>query len=37
VDPEGGFAPRLAFLPDGRALVVYRHPFTGVLKLAVQQ
>lgn len=37
VDAEGGWAPKLGFFASGKRWVVYRHPKTGVLKLAVER
>lgn len=37
VDPEGGWAPKLAFLSTGKRVVVYRDPRTAVIKIAVEQ
>jgi hypothetical protein len=37
VDPDGAWKPKLAHLPDGRRVLVYRHPQTGTLKLAVER
>jgi hypothetical protein len=37
VDPEGAWRPQLAHRPDGRRVIVYRHPSTGALKLAVER
>ena len=37
VDPEGGFLPKLGFFASGKRVVVYRHPTTGVIKLAVEK
>ncbi len=37
VDSEGGYAPKLGFFASGKRVVVYRHPTTGALKLAVEK
>jgi hypothetical protein len=37
VDAEGGWSPKLGFLSTGKRFVVYRHPFNGSLKLAVER
>lgn len=43
VDEEGGWLPRLGFLPSGKRVIVYRVPNTvdqqraGVLKLAIER
>ncbi len=43
VDEEGGWLPRLGFLPGGKRVIVYRVPNTvdqqraGVLKLAIER
>jgi hypothetical protein len=36
VDPEGGWNPKVGFFDNGKRWLVYRHPHTGVLKLAVE-
>jgi hypothetical protein len=37
VDVEGGFMPKLGFFSDGKKWLVYRHPKTGALKIAVER
>lgn len=37
VDSEGGWSPKMAYLSTGQRVIAYRHPFTGALKLAVEQ
>lgn len=37
VDPAGGYLPKLGFFSNGKKVIAYRDPRTGVLKLAVEK
>ncbi|MBX7098828.1 MAG: hypothetical protein K1X89_14060 [Myxococcaceae bacterium] len=37
IDGEGGYLPKLAFFANGKKVLAYRHPKTGLLKLAVEK
>lgn len=37
VDTDGAFQPKLAFLSNGKRVILFRHPKTGVVRLRVEQ
>lgn len=37
VDPDGAYLPQLAFFASGKRVIAYRHPTSGIVKLAVER